>query len=43
MPNPHVASNLMKPMTERQYGNVSNSVHQLLLYIFEVCFTIIGV
>ena len=38
MPNPHVASNLMKPITERQYGNVSNGVHQLLLYIFEVFF-----
>ena len=42
MSNPHVASNLIEPMTMPEYGNAANCVHQLLMYIFEVCFTIFG-
>ena len=42
MSNPYVASNLIRPMTMPEYGNAVNCVHQLLLYIFEVYFTIFG-
>ena len=42
MSNPHAASNLIRPMTVPEYGNAANCVHQLLVYIFEVCFTISG-
>ena len=42
MSNPHVVSNLITPMTVLEYENATNCVQQLLVYIFEECFTTFG-
>ena len=42
MSNPHVVSNLITPMTVLEYENATNCVQQLLVCIFEECFTTFG-